>query len=651
MLNYENIYHIIEDTWEFDCINDLLEDGDIYDKKLLFWYELGFYEKIISQDKYIYDLALVLNINYIELKEYIKACLDGKEIQEVFLLNKHKFSYISYICNQKKMIKLLDVALFIKLLNEIRRHDNRLQQALFLKNMIDFYICSSNNILFKNGIYYIIMEILYNYFLESTAGSLYYNKISLIVRNRFFQGQYFETQRKIALCITGALRPGWKETIKEIINSFSAFDNIDVFIHSWDEENLWPGVGGNGIGWVRRFFHPIIEKCPKELILPNTEFAKLFPNVFNVLSNEATSKIKDKDIYILSKNIKKVKLESYLNIKQSLGDLKNDSKIYYGIYQVFGLLENYELLNNFKYDFIIRIRSDYKILRNCITYNDLHKLGLNEIYSARYNCGIDGSLEIGRRNAMEIYMNTWKYIPLNKNNPYFKGCFEKFPITCMSTSGFLSHYILSQWIEYLGLRVVKLDIKFSHLNQYLFENIQFPDVSRELNEDLKRIKNDNIMTDSKIQDVKTFFNLIFDKYGVIKNKVSLGINATDLSLLSAKIRIQNQLSYKLGQAMIANSKSLLGYIRMPFVLSYIKDKHKQEQKIYQEKIEKDPSLKLPPLENYSDYKEALKEKECFTYKLGEALIKANKTWYKGGYIKLLFKIRKMQRKKLGDTNV
>ncbi|EKD8617687.1 hypothetical protein OS164_001036, partial [Campylobacter coli] len=104
-------------------------------------------------------------------------------------------------------------------------------------------------------------------------------------------------------------------------------------------------------------------------------------------------------------------------------------------------------------------------------------------------------------------------------------------------------------------------------------------------------------------------------------------------------------SYKLGQAMIVNSKSLLGYIRMPFVLSYIKDKHKQEQKIYQEKIKKDPSLKLPPLESYPDYKEALKEKECLTYKLGEALIKANKTWYKGGYVKLLFKIRKLKIKK------
>ncbi|EIL5864436.1 hypothetical protein LL405_001674, partial [Campylobacter jejuni] len=104
-----------------------------------------------------------------------------------------------------------------------------------------------------------------------------------------------------------------------------------------------------------------------------------------------------------------------------------------------------------------------------------------------------------------------------------------------------------------------------------------------------------------------------------------------------------QLSYKLGQAMIVNSKSILGYIRMPFVLSYIYDKHKQEQKIYQEKIKKDSSLILPPLESYPDYKEALKEKECFTYKLGQELIKANKNWYGGGYIKLLLEIRKLKR--------
>ncbi|EHM7553246.1 coiled-coil domain-containing protein [Campylobacter coli] len=112
---------------------------------------------------------------------------------------------------------------------------------------------------------------------------------------------------------------------------------------------------------------------------------------------------------------------------------------------------------------------------------------------------------------------------------------------------------------------------------------------------------------------------------------------------TAKTRIQNQLSYKLGQAMIINSKSLLGYLIMPMILLNIIISHKQAQKAYKLKIKKNPNLALPPLESYPDYKEALKEKECLTYKLGEALIKASNNWYGGGYIKLLFDIRKIKR--------
>lgn len=68
---------------------------------------------------------------------------------------------------------------------------------------------------------------------------------------------------------------------------------------------------------------------------------------------------------------------------------------------------------------------------------------------------------------------------------------------------------------------------------------------------------------------------------------------------TAKTRIQNQLSCKPGQAMIVNSKSFLRYIRMPFVLSYIKDKHKQEQKIYQEKIKKRSFFKATSIRRLS----------------------------------------------------
>ncbi|MFB1639313.1 sugar transferase, partial [Campylobacter sp. MRC_CM3] len=72
-------------------------------------------------------------------------------------------------------------------------------------------------------------------------------------------------------------------------------------------------------------------------------------------------------------------------------------------------------------------------------------------------------------------------------------------------------------------------------------------------------------------------DLIIKKLESKKLAKSLGIKmdiinprVTFIQANSAKQRIQNQLSYKLGQAMIENSKSILGYIRMPYVLSYIK---------------------------------------------------------------------------------
>ncbi|EDH3399624.1 hypothetical protein GC840_09080, partial [Campylobacter coli] len=114
---------------------------------------------------------------------------------------------------------------------------------------------------------------------------------------------------------------------------------------------------------------------------------------------------------------------------------------------------------------------------------------------------------------------------------------------------------------------------------------------------------------------------------------------------TAKQRIQNQLSYKLGQTMIVNSKNIFGILFMPVYIISTLLSHKQEQKIYQEKIKKDPSLKLPSLESYPDYKEALKFKNHLSYKLGQALIKANKTWYKGGYVRFLFELRKIYKQK------
>ncbi|BEK07714.1 hypothetical protein K0T47_000267 [Campylobacter jejuni] len=135
--------------------------------------------------------------------------------------------------------------------------------------------------------------------------------------------------------------------------------------------------------------------------------------------------------------------------------------------------------------------------------------------------------------------------------------------------------------------------------------------------------------------------LVIKKLKVKKISQDVGVKIIELvsqnltQYDSAKTRIQNHLAYKLGQSIIINSKSIFGYIKMPFVLSYIKEKHVREQNIYKQKIKLKLISPKPLLEDYLDYQDALKEKECFTYKLGEAVIQAHKYWYKGGYIKLI----------------
>ncbi|EAJ8750473.1 alpha-2,3-sialyltransferase [Campylobacter jejuni] len=158
--------------------------------------------------------------------------------------------------------------------------------------------------------------------------------------------------------------------------------------------------------------------------------------------------------------------------------------------------------------------------------------------------------------------------------------------------------------------------------------------------DIIKIKNENILSlnqtlEIKNQELSNQTNQIHNLNTSLENKENL-LNFQN-NYGKAKTRIQNQLSYKLGQALILNSKSVLGFLSLPFIILSIVISHKQEQKAYKFKIKKNPNLALPPLETYPDYNEALKEKECFTYKLGEALIQANKNWYGGGYIKFILK--------------
>ncbi len=159
----------------------------------------------------------------------------------------------------------------------------------------------------------------------------------------------------------------------------------------------------------------------------------------------------------------------------------------------------------------------------------------------------------------------------------------------------------------------------------------------DIQEDLEKLHQENLSQINNLnQTIETKNKTIQNKDDLLNFQAQYG---------TAKSRIQNQLSYKLGQTMIVNSKSFLGCLLMPVILLGIVISYKQEQKIYKRKIEKDPSLKLPSLEQYPDYREAIKFKNYLSYRLGQVIIKGFKNplsiiLLPYEIVKLIYKFRK-----------
>ncbi|EIQ8970551.1 hypothetical protein LV583_001169 [Campylobacter coli] len=159
----------------------------------------------------------------------------------------------------------------------------------------------------------------------------------------------------------------------------------------------------------------------------------------------------------------------------------------------------------------------------------------------------------------------------------------------------------------------------------------------DIQEDLEKLHQENLSQINNLnQTIETKNKTIQNKDDLLNFQAQYG---------TAKSRIQNQLSYKLGQTMIVNSKSFLGCLLMPVILLGIVISYKQEQKIYKRKIEKDLSLKLPSLEQYPDYQEAIKFKNYLSYRLGQVIIKGFKNplsiiLLPYEIVKLIYKFRK-----------
>ena len=97
------------------------------------------------------------------------------------------------------------------------------------------------------------------------------------------------------------------------------------------------------------------------------------------------------------------------------------------------------------------------------------------------------------------------------------------------------------------------------------------------------------------------------------------------ALFGAADRVKQQLSYRLGATMIRQSRSIGGWLSMPFALSAEAKRFKQDQVASKDQ-------KLPPIAQYRDAHEAELIKQHLSYRLGARLLANTKTL--GGRISL-----------------
>ncbi|EQA3541997.1 ATP-grasp fold amidoligase family protein, partial [Campylobacter jejuni] len=109
----------------------------------------------------------------------------------------------------------------------------------------------------------------------------------------------------------------------------------------------------------------------------------------------------------------------------------------------------------------------------------------------------------------------------------------------------------------------------------------------------------------------------------------------------ASERIKWQLSYRIGKLLI-DLKNPVQILKFPFKLFLEIKQFKFEQKIYKTTIKFYPNLQLPPLEEYSDYEQALKTKKHLSYILGKSFI--------NNPILFIFKIKKIYKQYKKDIS-
>lgn len=621
------------DNWQFELAEEKLKLSSVeqYNNFLL---ETVQYEKIkinFLADLKDYSFKEISGIvkkflsdNFFEDKElveqysqcfYVLYLIDANKLTSEYIINECKI-----IVHQNKLSNLTKTYMLYRIINYF----------LFLKRTgreVNFFLPMK-----PETFLYFMLVYLQRYSPYNSGARLYYDVYINESREVLLNSLNKNIAPKIAICFYGMCRGDWKSTLQKNFNNLAKPLNADVFMFSWTKYSEWAYCGGRSI-WARILPIESFRNAPKH-IQYNSDFKIYFPKTYNRLMQNYLKDITPEELRQLQKE--NIFFRKYYLVEQDDFNKKyydnnipsNTVYLQYGLYQGFKLIEQYENENKFEYDYVALIRVDAEINGEIPDINNLRKLKINEICDSHNGAGIlpIGNI-IGRRCAMEKFSRWFLEREEYENLQYF-------------TKEFTAHESSMKYCIISGIKISPSQLKMKFLETECLKGMVMPDIESCLCEDIADIKKKNVLNEDELDKCLDFFKFIksfFKKKDlVVQNNKNLTLNIN-----LCENYLQDYFYYKLGRIIVVNSKNIITMIFLPFYIISAMATYGQIRKMPKDKIEVN-FLHFFSEKGFNS-SENLKIRTYFSYKLGRATVEAIDTWYKGGFIKLFFKVRQLKR--------
>jgi hypothetical protein len=200
---------------------------------------------------------------------------------------------------------------------------------------------------------------------------------------------------KVAVCFSGTIRS--PENGFNSLKLISPNDDIKVFGHTWTNLNDEKDYPNSVLDSSTESNFDVFEKYNFEsLLIENYKFKKVhFKKMYDYFN------FKPHDI----------------SVRTDLGIIS----MFYSIYRSNSLKREYELLNNMKFDKVIRIRFDSNFQNKNLDLNDI--LGNLCIPSGNdWLGGINDQFAVGSSQDMDVYCDLYNSFSIVRHIPYHPEC-------------------------------------------------------------------------------------------------------------------------------------------------------------------------------------------------------------------------------------